>query len=143
MPPRPTARILHQTGADGISRAIRRVSLFGCIIISGFLVWTLLHYWNELSTGDRVRFGLTIVIFCYGIANQLFYYVRFTESGIEQRTSFGRIRSYRYENLESFQLTNSGIRINIRGGKKLTIKRFEGNRDKITEILESRPPRTN
>ena len=136
MPHHRTARTLHQTGDSGISRAMRRVALFVLVAGVGFLVWVLLDYANELSIADKLRGVLGIVVFSYAIANALIYYVRFTEDGIEQRSTFGRIRFYRYEDLESFQVTITDTRIYLLGGKKLTIKRFEGNRHRISEILE-------
>ena len=118
------------------SDATRRVALFVLVAGVGFLVWVLLDYANELSIADKLRGVLGIVVFSYAIANALIYYVRFTEDGIEQRSTFGRIRFYRYEDLESFQVTITDTRIYLLGGKKLTIKRFEGNRHRISEILE-------
>jgi hypothetical protein len=135
MPPHRTARILHQTGDTRISRWLGRVALFVLVVFTGYFGWVLL-YENDLSIGVKVRGWLTIVIFCWAITNALVYYVRFTEEGIEQRRTFGQIRSYLYEDIESFEVTITDTRIYLRGGKKLTIKRFEANRDKITEILE-------
>ena len=91
-----------------------------------------------------MRAGLVMAIFVYCVLHVILSYVRFTESGIEQRSTFGRRRFYRYEDVEGFEVTIPGIDIYLRGGKKLTIKRFEADREKIEVILEScGVPRTN
>ena len=136
-PEEPLGRLVCEARLPLWARVV--IPLFMAVFVSLPSAWILARRWPEMGWIALGAFAIGAGLGPFAVLDAANRWVRFYEHGLASQDLFGRSRSVRYRDV-SFAWQDRQMRIHLKKGRAVVIPKWEGDFDRIQEIVSTRRP---